>query len=208
MLDVLSSALSQQMPHLHQVDLKYQLTNTNDLEKLRNEKKMSPNIALRDPYLLDFLGLKDTYSEKDLENAILSELESFIFEMGRDFAFVGRQVRITVNDKDYYIDLLFYHRKLKCLVALELKLDEFQPEYKGQVELYLNWLEKHELNDGENPPMGIILCAKKDEAVVELLKLGDTNIHVAEYITKTLQQKLPQAIKNAKITLEQRENKA
>ncbi len=102
---------------------------------LTNENKMSAELFFRDPYVLDFLGLKDTYSEKDLENAILKELEKFIPEMGRDFAFLGRQVRITVGNKDYYIDLLFYHRKLKRLVLLELKLGEFLSDHKGQVTL-------------------------------------------------------------------------
>ncbi|MGL5085951.1 MAG: PDDEXK nuclease domain-containing protein, partial [Clostridium sp.] len=122
---------------------------------------MSTDLFFKDPYVLDFLGLQDTYSEKDLENAILAELEKFILEMGRDFAFMGRQVRITVGDTDYYIDLLFYHRKLRRLVVIELKLGKFLPEHKGQVELYLRWLKKNEMAEGEADPIAIILCAER-----------------------------------------------
>lgn len=165
---------------------------------------MSTALALRDPYILDFLDLKDSYSEKDLESAIIAELERFILEMGRDFTFVGRQVRLTFQDVDYYIDLLLYHRKLRCLVVVELKLGKFKPEYKGQVELYLNYLEKYEMNEGENPPIGIILCSSKETEVVELMKLDEARIHVAEVITRTLAEKLPEAIDNAKILMEQR----
>ena len=105
---------------------------------------------------------------------------------------------------DYYVDLLLYHRKLRCLVVVELKLGKFKPEYKGQVELYLNYLEKYEMNEGENPPIGIILCSSKEAEVVELMKLDEARIHVAEVITRTLAQKLPEAIDNAKTLLEQR----
>ena len=181
-----------------------ELTIANDLQLLRDEKKMSTDLVLKDPYVLDFLDLKDSYSEKDLESAIIAELERFILEMGRDFAFVGRQVRLTFQDVDYYVDLLLYHRKLRCLVVVELKLGKFKPEYKGQVELYLNYLEKYEMNEGENPPIGIILCSSKEAEVVELMKLDEARIHVAEVITRTLAQKLPEAIDNAKTLLEQR----
>ena len=181
-----------------------ELTIANDLQLLRDEKKMSTDLVLKDPYVLDFLDLKDSYSEKDLESAIIAELERFILEMGRDFTFVGRQVRLTFQDVDYYVDLLLYHRKLRCLVVVELKLGKFKPEYKGQVELYLNYLEKYEMNEGENPPIGIILCSSKEAEVVELMKLDEARIHVAEVITRTLAQKLPEAIDNAKTLLEQR----
>jgi len=184
---------------------KPELTIANDLEMLRTEKKMSTELVLRDPYVLDFLDLKDSFSEKDLEGSIIAELERFILEMGRDFTFVGRQVRLTFGDVDYYIDLLLYHRKLKSLVAVELKLGKFKPEYKGQVELYLNYLEKYEMNEGENPPIGIILCSSKETEVVELMKLDEARIHVAKVITKELAKKLPQAIDNAKTLLKQRE---
>ena len=121
---------------------------------------MSTDLFFRDPYILDFLNLKDTYSEKDLESAIIAELEKFILELGNDFAFLARQKRITIDGEDYYIDLLFFHRKMKRLVVIELKLDKFKPEYKGQVELYLKWLNKYEKSEGENPPIAIILCFK------------------------------------------------
>ena len=138
----------------------------NDLQLLNNENKMTTNLFFRDPYILDFLDLKDTYSEKDLENAIISELEKFILEMGNDFAFLARQKRITIDGEDYYIDLLFYHRKMKRLVVIELKLDKFRPEYKGQVELYLKWLDKYEKAEGEESPIAIILCATKSDEYI------------------------------------------
>jgi len=183
---------------------KPELTIANDLQTLRDKKKMSTDLVLRDPYVLDFLDLKDKFNEKDLESAIIAELERFILEMGRDFTFVGRQIRLTFKDVDYYIDLLLYHRKLKSLVVVELKLGKFKPEYKGQVELCLNYLEKYEMNEGENPPIGIILCSSKEAEVVELMKLDEARIHVAEVIIKALAEKLPHAIDNAKTLLEQR----
>ncbi|MBM7872032.1 putative nuclease of restriction endonuclease-like (RecB) superfamily [Clostridium pascui] len=178
-------------------------TIVNDLKALSENNKMSTDLFFRDPYVLDFLGLQDTYSEKDLENAILAELEKFILEMGRDFAFLGRQVRITIGDTDYYIDLLFYHRKLKRLVVIELKLGRFLPEHKGQVELYLRWLKKNEMAEGEEEPIAIILCAEKNSEEVELLELGASGMHVAEYMTQLppkelLQGKLHAAIERAK----------
>jgi RecB family endonuclease NucS len=147
--------------------------------------------------------MKDTYSEKDLENAILAELESFILEFGREFTFVGRQVRITIGNRDYYIDLLFYHRKLRRLVLIELKSGEFKPEHKGQVELYLRWLDKNEKNEGEESPIGIILCAEKSSETVELLELDKSGIHVAQYLTQippkeVFEEKLYKAIERAK----------
>ncbi len=184
-------------------------TIANDLKALIDDKEMSTDLFFRDPYVLDFLELKDTYSEKDLENAILAELENFMLEFGRDFTFVGRQVRITIGDKDYYIDLLFYHRKLRRLVLIELKLGEFKPEYKGQVELYLRWLDKYEKNQGEESPIGIILCAEKSHETVELLELDQSGIHVAQYLTQmppkdVLEAKLHKAIERAKSRLVQK----
>lgn len=175
----------------------------NDLKILSDEKEMSQELFFRDPYVLDFLELKDTYSEKDFEQAILNELEKFMLEFGRDFTFVGRQVRITIGNRDYYIDLLFYHRKMRRLVLVELKLGEFKPEYKGQVELYLRWLDKNEKNQGEEPPIGIILCAEKSNETVELLELDQSGIHVSQYLTQmppkdVLEAKLHRAIQIAK----------
>lgn len=184
-------------------------TIVNDLKLLNEENKMSTNLFFRDPYILDFLELKDTYSEKDLEKAIISELERFILEMGNDFAFLARQKRITIDGEDYYIDLLFYHRKMKRLVVLELKLDKFRPEHKGQVELYLKWLDKYEKAEGEETPIAIILCATKSDMVAQLLELDNSGIHVAQYLTEyvpseILKQKFKDSIENAKIQLEQR----
>lgn len=181
----------------------------NDLQLLNNQSKMTTDLFFRDPYILDFLELKDTYNEKDLENAIINELEKFILEMGNDFAFLSRQKRITIDGEDYYIDLLFYHRKMKRLVVIELKLEKFKPEHKGQVELYLKWLDKYEKAEGEEAPIAIILCATKSDTITELLELDNSGIHVAQYLTKylpkqLLEQKLMTSIKNAKIQLEQR----
>jgi predicted nuclease of restriction endonuclease-like (RecB) superfamily len=137
---------------------------TRDLATLRDEDRMTPDLIFRDPYFLDFLGLTaGTYVEKDVEHAILRELEAFILELGSDFAFVARQKRISVDSEDYYLDLLFYHRRLRRLVAIELKLDRFQAADKGQMELYLRWLERYETRPGEEPPLGLILCADKSD---------------------------------------------
>ncbi len=175
----------------------------NELETLKNNQQMTPNMVFKDPYFLDFLGLHDSYSEKDLESAILTELQKFIIELGAGFAFIERQKRITIDNDDYYIDLLFYHRKLKCLVAIELKLGKFKAADKGQMELYLAWLEKYESEEGENKPIGLILCASKNEEHVELMQLEKSNIKIAEYLTKLpdielLKSKLHQSIQQAK----------
>lgn len=180
----------------------------NEIDLLRNDRKMSLDLFFRDPYILDFLGLKDTYSEKDLENAILAELEKFILEMGSDFAFLARQKHFVLDGKDYYMDLLFYHRTLHRLVLIELKLGAFEPEYKGQVELYLRWLNKYERAEGEDSPIALILCAEKSQETIELLELNNGSIHVAQYMTKMppkelLETKLLQAIDNARKQLEQ-----
>ncbi len=180
----------------------------NDLTLLKHEQKLSPDLVFRDPYFLDFLGLKDTYSEQDLENAILAELQRFIIELGSDFAFLARQKRIMVDNRDYYIDLLFYHRRLKCLIALDLKIGEFEAGFKGQMELYLRYLEKYEQLEGENTPIGLILCTGKNEEHIELLQLDKSNIRVAEYLTvlppkKLLQEKLHRAVEIAQQKLTQ-----
>jgi len=155
-----------------------------DLTALRDEDRMTPDLVFRDPYFLDFLGLTGSYVEKDMELAILRELEAFILEMGSDFAFVARQKRISVDSEDYYLDLLFYHRRLRRLVALDLKLGRFQAADKGQMELYLRWLEKHDTRPGEEPPLGLILCADKSDEHVELLQLDKSGIRVAQYLTE------------------------
>jgi predicted nuclease of restriction endonuclease-like (RecB) superfamily len=170
---------------------------------LKDEQKITPDLIFKDPYFLDFLGLKDTYSEKDLENAILADLQRFLIELGTDFAFLARQKRISIGQKDYYIDLLFYHRRLRCLVVIDLKLGDFEAAYKGQMELYLRYLEKHEKVEGENLPIGLILCSGKNEEYIELLDLEASNIRVAEYLTilppmELLKEKLHKAIAYAK----------
>ncbi|MDE6311783.1 MAG: PDDEXK nuclease domain-containing protein [Muribaculaceae bacterium] len=174
-----------------------------DLELLRNERKMSADLVFHDPYILDFLGLESDYSEKDLESAIVFELQRFITEMGNDFAFMARQKRISVDGEDYYIDLLFFNRRLRSMVAIDLKLTDFKASYKGQMELYLRWLEKYEMLDGENKPIGLILCTGKNEEHIELMHLHESNIRVAEYLTKLpdkklLEQKLQKAVEIAK----------
>jgi predicted nuclease of restriction endonuclease-like (RecB) superfamily len=138
----------------------------------------------KDPYFLEFLGLKDGYLENDLENALIEELEQFILELGNGFAFVERQKRMIIDGEDFYLDLLFFHRKLKRLVALELKIDRFKAAYKGQMELYLNWLNKYERQTEEEAPIGLILCAETGTEQVELLNLQKDNIMVAEYWTE------------------------
>ncbi|PIR14418.1 MAG: cytoplasmic protein [Flavobacteriales bacterium CG11_big_fil_rev_8_21_14_0_20_35_7] len=193
------------------ISKKPELTIQNELELLKNNQQISPDLIFRDPYFLDFLGLKDTYSEKDLEDSILVELQKFIIELGSDFAFMARQKRISIDNEDYYLDLLFYHRRLKCLVAIELKLGKFEAAHKGQMELYLRWLEKFESVEGENPPIGLILCATKNQEHVELLQLESSNIKVAEYLTKLpdlklIKQKLHQALEIAKNRINEDEN--
>ncbi|MEL6348381.1 MAG: PDDEXK nuclease domain-containing protein [Myxococcota bacterium] len=154
-----------------------------ELDRLQSEKTVTPAVVFRDPYLLDFLGLQDTFSEKDLEAAILRELEAFLLELGSDFCFIARQKRIIIDDEDFYIDLLFYHRGLRRLVLVELKMDRFRAADKGQVELYLRWLDRYERKPGESSPLGLILCARKGDEQIELLQLESSGIHVAEYLT-------------------------
>ena len=154
-----------------------------DLKALREKDLLTPDLVFQDPYLLDFLGLRDTFSEKDLEAALLREIERFLLELGSGFAFVERQKRITLDGDDYYIDLLFFHRRLRRLVVIELKIGEFKPADTGQVELYLRWLDRHERQPDEAPPIAIILCAGKKRETVEYLDLGKSGIHVAEYLT-------------------------
>lgn len=174
-----------------------------ELKKLRDEDKLSPDLVFRDPYVLDFLGLKDTYGEHDLEAAILREIEAFILEIGVGFCFVERQKRMQIDGRDYYLDLLFYHRKLRRLVAVELKVGDFEAADKGQMELYLNWLKRYERESEEEEPLGMILCAGKTEEHVELLELQKSGIHLASYLTKLLprkqlEKKLHEAVKRAR----------
>lgn len=181
------------------ISKKPEQTIANDLELLKTQQQLSPDLVFRDPYFLDFLGLSDMYSEKDLETSIIVELQRFIIEMGSDFAFMARQKRITIDNRDYYIDLLFYHRRLKCLIAIDLKLGEFEAGFKGQMELYLRYLQKNEQIEGENNPIGLILCTGKNEEHIELMQLEQANIKVAEYLTllpsqEILKEKLHRAV--------------
>jgi predicted nuclease of restriction endonuclease-like (RecB) superfamily len=178
-----------------------------ELDALRDEGRMTPDLVFKDPYLLDFLGLNDRYLEKDLEDAILREMEGFLLELGAGFAFLERQKRIQVDGDDFYLDLLFFHRPLQRLVAIDLKLGSFKPEYKGQMELYLRWLDRHERESGEGAPLGLILCAGRKKEQIELLELGRSGIHVAEYLTALpdralLHRKLHDAIELARRRLE------
>ena len=159
--------------------------------------------TFKDPYILDFLNLKNTYLEQDLERAILHELEAFILELGKGFAFMERQKRMIIDGDDFYLDLLFYNRKLKRLVAIELKLGKFKAAHKGQMELYLKWLSKYEKAEGENEPIGLILCAESNKEQIELLEIQKDGIMIAEYWTEmpskqALQQKLHQLLIEAK----------
>ena len=174
-----------------------------ELAALREKGDISPALVFQDPYMLDFLQLADTYSEKDLESGILREIERFLLELGSGFAFVERQKRITLDGDDYYIDLLFFHRRMRRLIAIELKIGDFKPADSGQMELYLRWLDQHERQTSEEPPLGIILCAGKKRETVEYLDLDARGIHVAEYLTELppreiLQERLRRAIEAAR----------
>jgi predicted nuclease of restriction endonuclease-like (RecB) superfamily len=178
-----------------------------EIKELRDEDKLTPDLVFRDPYFLNFLGLKNTFNEKNLEDAILRELENFILELGQAFSFVERQKRMIIDGEDFKLDLLFYHRKLKRLIAIDLKLGKFKAAYKSQMELYLRWLEKNEMQPGEEVPIGLILCAEGNKEQIELLQLNKAGIKIAEYLTelpskKLLQQKLHQAIEISKKYIE------
>jgi predicted nuclease of restriction endonuclease-like (RecB) superfamily len=172
------------------------------IAKLR-DGQISPDVVFRDPYLLDLLGLKGAFSESDLETAILRELEGVLLELGSGFTFVARQKRMSVGKDDFHLDLLFFHRHLRRLIAVELKLESFQPAHVGQMELYLRWLDKHERAAGEEAPIGLILCASADAEQVELLQLDAKSIRVSEYLTELpplplLRARLHEAIEHAR----------
>ncbi|MBO0932281.1 PDDEXK nuclease domain-containing protein [Fibrella aquatilis] len=155
------------------------------LTQLEQTDLLSPDLVFKDTYVLDFLGLASgTYTEASLEQAIVGRVQEFIMEMGNGFAFLERQKRISVDDTDYYVDLLFYHRKLRRLVAIDLKLGKFRPEYKGQMDLYLRWLQRHEMQPGELPPVGLLLCSEGNTEHIELLMLDQPDIRVAQYLTE------------------------
>lgn len=147
-----------------------------------DKENVVPEVVFKSSYILDYLGIKGGYSEKDLEQAIVFQLEKFILELGQGFAFLERQKRISVDSVNYYLDLLFYHRKLKRLIAIDLKLGKFKPEYKGQMELYLKYLQKHEMQEGEQPPIGLLLCSEGNSEHIELMLLDQENIKVAQFL--------------------------
>jgi len=155
------------------------------LEELRNnEQPLNPDLFFKNTYVLDFLGLKSTYSEKELEDALIAHIEQFILELGDGFAFIERQKRIPIDSTDYHLDLLFFHRKLRRLVAIDLKLRKFLPEDKAQMELYLKWLKLHEMQSGEDTPVGLVLCSEGNTEHIELLMLDEKDIRVAQYLTE------------------------
>lgn len=190
------------------ISKKPEQTIKNELQLLTDTNQLTPDLVFRDPY---FLGLKDTYSEKDLESGIVAELQRFITELGTDFAFLARQKRITIDNRDYCIDLLFYHRRLKSLIAIDLKIGEFDASHKGEMDLYLGYLEKYESVEGENSPIGLILCTGKNTEHIELLQLHKSNIKVADYFTilpskEILIRKLQQAVEIAQNQIASRES--
>ncbi len=178
-----------------------------ELVKLRENDVVTPDLIFRSPYILNFLGLKNAFSEKSFEDAILRELEQFILELGQGFTFVERQKRMIIDGEDYKLDLLFFHRKLQCLIAIDLKIGKFKARYKSEMELYLRWLEKNEMQSNENTPLGLILCAEGNHEQIQMLQLDKSGIKVAEYITelpdkKILQKKLHQVIETEKKRIE------
>lgn len=177
-----------------------------ELATLREENRLSPDLVFRDPYVLDFLQLKDSYVERDLEAAILHDIEAFLLELGEGFTFVARQKRMTVDGVDHYLDLLFYHRRLHRLFAVELKLGAFKPADKGQMELYLAWLRENERVECEQNPVGLILCADRNDETVRLLGLNEGPVRVASYLAdvlprKELERKLHDAVHRARARL-------
>ena len=155
-----------------------------ELANLRDNDVMTPDMVFKSPYFLEFTGLKGMYSEKSLEDSLIAHLEQFIMELGVGFSFVERQKRMIIDGEDYYLDLLFYHRKLHRLIAVDLKLGSFKAQYKGQMELYLRWLEKYEMQPGEETPLGLLLCTEGSDEQISLLQLDKSGIRVAQYLTE------------------------
>lgn len=155
-----------------------------ELADLRDNNVVSPDLVFKSPYFLEFAGLKGMYSEKNLEDSLIVHLEQFMLELGNGFTFVARQKRMIIDGEDFYLDLLFYHRRLHRLIAIDLKLGRFKPQYKGQMELYLRWLEAHEMEPGEESPLGLLLCTEGSKEQIELLQLDKAGIKVAQYMTE------------------------
>ena len=163
-----------------------------ELAALRDNDIMSPDLVFKSPYFLEFTGLTDAYSERYLESALIAHLEQFIIELGNGFSFVARQKRMIIDGEDFYLDLLFYHRRLHRLIAIDLKLGRFKAQYKGQMELYLRWLEANEMEAGEDSPLGLLLCTEGSEEQIKLLQLDQSGIKVAQYMTELPPRKLLQ----------------
>lgn len=155
-----------------------------ELADLRDNNVVSPDLVFKSPYFLEFAGLKGMYSEKNLEDSLIVHLEQFMLELGNGFTFVARQKRMIIDGEDFQLDLLFYHRRLHRLIAIDLKLGRFKPQYKGQMELYLRWLEAHEMEPGEESPLGLLLCTEGSKEQIELLQLDKAGIKVAQYMTE------------------------
>ena len=178
-----------------------------ELSTLRNDNVMSPDLVFKSPYFLEFTGLKGMYSEKSLEDCLVAHLEQFIIELGNGFSFVARQKRMIIDGEDFYLDLLFYHRRLHRLIAIDLKKGRFKAEYKGQMELYLRWLEANEMEPGEESPLGLLLCTEGSEEQIELLQLDKSGIKVAKYLTElpsreVLQRQIQKSLEAAKARFE------
>ena len=178
-----------------------------ELSTLRDDNVMSPDLVFKSPYFLEFTGLKGMYSEKNLEDSLIAHLEQFIIELGNGFSFVARQKRMIIDGQDFYLDLLFYHRRLHRLIAIDLKLGSFKAQYKGQMELYLRWLEAHEMEPGEETPLGLLLCTEGNDEQIELLQLDKAGIKVAQYLTElpprhVLMQQIQKSLETAKARFE------
>ena len=178
-----------------------------ELSTLRDDNVMSPDLVFKNPYFLEFTGLKGFYSEKTLEDCLVAHLEQFIIELGNGFSFVARQKRMIIDGEDFYLDLLFYHRRLHRLIAIDLKKGRFKAEYKGQMELYLRWLEANEVEPGEESPLGLLLCIEGGEEQIELLQLDKAGIKVAQYMTElpsreVLQHQIQKSLEIAKARFE------
>ena len=178
-----------------------------ELSTLRDDNVMSPDLVFKSPYFLEFTGLKGFYSEKSLEDCLVAHLEQFIIELGNGFSFVARQKRMIIDGEDFYLDLLFYHRRLHRLIAIDLKKGRFKAEYKGQMELYLRWLEAHEMEPGEETPLGLLLCTEGNDEQIELLQLDKAGIKVAQYMTElppreVLQRQIQKSLEIAKARFE------
>jgi predicted nuclease of restriction endonuclease-like (RecB) superfamily len=164
------------------------------------ETSLAPHVdAFKDPYILDFLDLQDTFSEQDLEAALIHNMEKFLLELGTGFYFGGRQKRITIGDEDFYIDLVFWHRTLKCQVVIDLKIGALSPADIAQMQLYLRWVRKYDLMEGENEPIGLILCGSRNEQVIELLladsdRPNEERIKIAHYLLLNSEEAIKQRL--------------